>query len=199
MTITFLGTPTGVTEPLPLYSFHVPAGFPSPAADHLEGHISLDELFDLRAPHVYLGTTWTRWSRLQKFEAVNSGVSSTGQLLGFGKVGESLNWHDTWSAAIGVSTQLTSRWLLRAGYAYDPAPVGNTDRSVRIPVGDRQAVTVGGAYSPDADLTIDFAYGYLWDARVSVKHENKTGLQPQYSAEYQNHAHGVSVQATYRF
>ncbi|WP_240432680.1 outer membrane protein transport protein [Pseudomonas putida] len=147
----------------------------------------------------YLGTTWTRWSRLQKFEAVNSGVSSTGQLLGFGKVGESLNWHDTWSAAIGVSTQLTSRWLLRAGYAYDPAPVGNTDRSVRIPVGDRQAVTVGGAYSPDADLTIDFAYGYLWDARVSVKHENKTGLQPQYSAEYQNHAHGVSVQATYRF
>lgn len=54
MTITFLGTPTGGAEPLPLYSFHVPAGFPSPAADHLEGHISLDELFDLRAPHVYL-------------------------------------------------------------------------------------------------------------------------------------------------
>ncbi|BAW24217.1 DNA polymerase V [Pseudomonas putida] len=54
MTITLLGAPAGGTEPLPLYSFHVPAGFPSPAADHLEGHISLDELFDLRAPHVYL-------------------------------------------------------------------------------------------------------------------------------------------------
>ena len=54
MTITFLGTPTGGTEPLPLYSFHVPAGLPSTAADHLEGHIPLDELFDLRAPHVYL-------------------------------------------------------------------------------------------------------------------------------------------------
>ncbi len=27
MTITFLGTPTGGTERLPLYSFHVPAGF----------------------------------------------------------------------------------------------------------------------------------------------------------------------------
>lgn len=54
MTITILGTPTGGTESLPLYSFQVPAGFPSPAADHLEGHISLDELFDIRAPHVYL-------------------------------------------------------------------------------------------------------------------------------------------------
>jgi len=39
---------------LPLYSHRVPAGFPSPAADHLEKHISLDELFDIRAPHVYL-------------------------------------------------------------------------------------------------------------------------------------------------
>ncbi|WPP02406.1 translesion error-prone DNA polymerase V autoproteolytic subunit (plasmid) [Pseudomonas sp. HR96] len=39
---------------LPLYSHQVPAGFPSPAADHLEKHISLDELFEIRAPHVYL-------------------------------------------------------------------------------------------------------------------------------------------------
>ncbi len=54
MTITFFGTPTGGPTLLPVYSFRVPAGFPSPAADHLERHISLDELFDLRAPHVYL-------------------------------------------------------------------------------------------------------------------------------------------------
>lgn len=39
---------------LPLYSHRVSAGFPSPAADHLEKHISLDDLFDIRAPHVYL-------------------------------------------------------------------------------------------------------------------------------------------------
>jgi len=39
---------------LPLYDFRVPAGFPSPAADHIEKHLSLDELFEIRAPHVYL-------------------------------------------------------------------------------------------------------------------------------------------------
>lgn len=54
MTLTFLGTPVGGHTMLPVYSFRVPAGFPSPAADHLERHISLDELFELRAPHVYL-------------------------------------------------------------------------------------------------------------------------------------------------
>ena len=39
---------------MPFFAYRVPAGFPSPAADHLEKHISLDELFDLRAPHIYL-------------------------------------------------------------------------------------------------------------------------------------------------
>lgn len=52
--ITVLGTLDPSTSDLPLYSFQVPAGFPSPAADHLEKRISLDELLDVRAPHIYL-------------------------------------------------------------------------------------------------------------------------------------------------
>lgn len=39
---------------LPLCSFKVPAGFPSPAEDHIEKNISLDELLSIRAPSVYL-------------------------------------------------------------------------------------------------------------------------------------------------
>ena len=54
MSITILGPLAAGGNKLPLYSFKVPAGFPSPAADHIEAHISLDELFDIRAPHVYL-------------------------------------------------------------------------------------------------------------------------------------------------
>lgn len=54
MSITILGPLANGGEKLPMYSFHGPAGFPSPAADHIEQHISLDELFDIRAPHVYL-------------------------------------------------------------------------------------------------------------------------------------------------
>ncbi|MFS2092732.1 outer membrane protein transport protein [Pseudomonas sp. Pseusp11] len=147
----------------------------------------------------YLGTTWTRWSRIQKVEAINSGVSAMGQAAGLGNVAEQMNWHDTWSTAVGASYQLNPQWLIRAGYAYDPAPVGNADRSVRVPVGNRQAVTLGGAYLPNPDLTIDFAYGYLWDSKASVKHSNDSGLQPEYSAHYKNSANGISVQATYRY
>lgn len=54
MSYTILGPLQQHGVPLPLYSHQVSAGFPSPAADHLEKHISLDELFEIRAPHVYL-------------------------------------------------------------------------------------------------------------------------------------------------
>jgi len=39
---------------LPFYSARVPAGFPSPAQDHIEQSISLDTLLDIDAPHTYL-------------------------------------------------------------------------------------------------------------------------------------------------
>lgn len=52
--VMILGLLASCDTQLPLYSYRVPAGFPSPAADHVEQKISLDELLDLRAPHMYL-------------------------------------------------------------------------------------------------------------------------------------------------
>ena len=56
MTIDYLGRidVPGPGRRLPLYSFTVPAGFPSPAQDHIEREISLDELLGLRLPQTYL-------------------------------------------------------------------------------------------------------------------------------------------------
>ncbi|MCJ8170772.1 LexA family protein [Atopomonas sediminilitoris] len=39
---------------LPYFTALVPAGFPSPALDHMEHKLSLDELLDLHAPHIYV-------------------------------------------------------------------------------------------------------------------------------------------------
>lgn len=54
MSFTVIGPLTAGGLKLPRCSFRVPAGFPSPAADHIEQHISLDEILNIRAPHVYL-------------------------------------------------------------------------------------------------------------------------------------------------
>lgn len=42
------------TIELPFYACRVPAGFPSPAQDHMDQPLSLDELMDVVAPHTYL-------------------------------------------------------------------------------------------------------------------------------------------------
>ena len=53
-TATILG-PVGCSViELPFFSSRVPAGFPSPAQDHLEQKLSLDQLLDVDAPHTFL-------------------------------------------------------------------------------------------------------------------------------------------------
>ncbi|EPV8692889.1 TPA: LexA family protein [Pseudomonas aeruginosa] len=54
MPVTILGPVAGSGASLRLYSSKVSAGFPSPAQDHLEREISLDEILQIRAPHMYL-------------------------------------------------------------------------------------------------------------------------------------------------
>ncbi|MCP1643949.1 long-chain fatty acid transport protein [Pseudomonas citronellolis] len=149
---------------------------------------------------VYGGTTWTRWSRLKEISVRNQGAP----VAQFNTIGEELNWQDTWSVAVGTSYQLTPEWVLRTGFAYDPSPTSNADRNVRIPVGDRKIFTLGAGWSPNADLTVDVAYAYLWENTASVNQPDGPSVlglnvQPAYSAKYDNSANGLTAQVTYRF
>lgn len=147
----------------------------------------------------YLGTTWTRWSRIQRVEAVNSGLSPLGLQLGFDNFGDDFKWHDTWSAAAGASYRYSRQWLLRGGFAYDQSPARNANRNVRVPVGNRRAVTLGASYTLGSDLVIDIAYGYLREPTVSLDQANASGVQPGYRADYHNSAHVLATQMSYRF
>ena len=53
-TATILGPVGSSVIELPFFSSRVPAGFPSPAQDHLEQKLSLDQLLDVDAPHTFL-------------------------------------------------------------------------------------------------------------------------------------------------
>lgn len=54
MRATILGQLGPTSTFLQYVDTRVPAGFPSPAADYEEITLSIDELIDLRTPHVYL-------------------------------------------------------------------------------------------------------------------------------------------------
>lgn len=155
---------------------------------------SVDTSFSYQATDalaLYAGATWTRWSRLEGIEVENSGVHPA-YAGDFGTITEELNWEDTWAVAVGGAYQLNPEWVLRAGYAKDRSPTSDMDRTVRIPVSDRDIVTLGAGWSPTADLTFDAAYAYIDEKKGRV-------AQDTYSAEYENSAHGLALQATYRF
>jgi len=148
---------------------------------------------------VYAGSTWTRWSRLKDITVQNEGTGTGGGLFNpvLGTITEEQNWHDTWAYAIGTSYQLNKQWVLRTGLSFDQSPANNTDRSPRIPTGDRTIFSLGAGWSPTEDLTIDVAYSYLKEEKVNVNRTNALGQA--YNAEYENSANGFGVGATYRF
>ncbi|WP_394236417.1 OmpP1/FadL family transporter [Pseudomonas anguilliseptica] len=140
---------------------------------------------------LYAGSTWTRWSRLQEIRADNKGVG--GLLAGnLSSISEPQNWHDTWAHAVGAAYKLNPQWTLRAGLAVDQSPTNNADRSPRIPTGDRTILSLGTAWSPNDDVTIDLAYSYLMEDDAHIERDD-------YHATYKNTAHGLGAQVTYRF
>ncbi|WP_204124909.1 OmpP1/FadL family transporter [Pseudomonas sp. 008] len=184
----------------------------SPAAFGLDGNYNnkldetMPESIDTSFTHHfddrwtgYIGATWTRWSRIQRVEALNRGLPVLGQQLGFDNTGDDFKLHNTLAGAVGLSYQLSSKWLLRTGYAYDPSPARNSHRNVRLPVGNRNAIAIGAAFSPSRDWTVDIAYGYLRESSTTVNQANTNGAQPSYKAEYNNSAHIVAAQLTYKF
>jgi len=175
--------------------------------------ITLPESVDTSITHrlndqwtLHAGATWTRWSRLDTLEVKNSGIQNP-QIAGqLGTVSEELDWHDTWAFSLGASYQLNPQWVLRTGFAVDAAPTSNDNRNVRIPVGNRKVFALGAGWSPNADLTIDVAYAYLWENDAKVDQPGREpvlpglpSLQPGYQASYSNSAQGLMAQMTYRF
>lgn len=165
--------------------------------------ISTPESVDFSVTHelnedwtLYAGSTWTRWSRLKEISVENSGVPTPLQPA-IGTITEEQNWHDTWSHAIGAAYKLNKQWTLRTGLSMDQSPANNTNRSPRIPTGDRKAISFGAGWSPTDDLTIDFAYSYLKeeDAKINLVSATKGA----YQAKYENSAHGFGTSVTYRF
>ncbi|AOE84379.1 OmpP1/FadL family transporter [Pseudomonas sp. TCU-HL1] len=145
---------------------------------------------------LYAGSTWTRWSRLEEIKVENTGVRG---LLApaLGTITEEQDWRDTWSYAVGAAYKLNPQWTLRAGLAYDQSPARNEFRSPRIPTDDRKILSLGAAWSPNDDMTIDVAYSYLKEEDADIDQVNAS--KGAYRSTFKNSAHGLGAQLTYRF
>ncbi|MBT8767201.1 OmpP1/FadL family transporter [Metapseudomonas boanensis] len=145
---------------------------------------------------LYAGSTWTRWSRLKEIKVENEGLRG---LLApaLGTITEEQEWRDTWAYAVGTAYKLNPQWTLRAGLAIDQSPTRNEFRSPRIPTDDRKIFSLGAAWSPSDDVTVDVAYSYLKEDDADINQASPGKLR--YSSTFKNSAHGLGAQVTFRF
>ncbi|MCY1423164.1 putative outer membrane protein [compost metagenome] len=148
---------------------------------------------------LHAGTTWTRWSRLEAITVENEGVPAAlgGSAGPIGTITEEQNWHDTWAHAIGASYKVNKEWTLRTGFSVDQSPTNNTNRSPRIPSGDRTIFSIGAGWNPTDDLTVDLAANYLIEEDVEI--HDASPSKGAFNAKYENSAIGLGIGATYRF
>jgi len=152
------------------------------------------------------GATWTDWSVFKYFDVISMEDGVIDDIAGIGEsyIGHIVeDWQDTWSYAIGADYVLNPEWTVRAGYAFDEAPVKDSHRTARVPDGDRNWLTVGATYEMSQAWSFDASLAYLIMNEVKVNEydhdlEDEVDGQSNLKGKFDNSALGISFQANYR-
>lgn len=168
------------------------SGIPAPVNGDYQTTLDLrtPEMIDSSITHqlndrwtVYAGAAWTRWSRLQTIKPVSAFPVA---------LEEKQHWNNSWSYATGVSYALSKDLTRRSGIAFDQSPTNNHERSPRIPIGDRVAISFGLGWTLSEQTSLDLAYSYLREEDTDIHLE--IPRKGSYSAVYKNSAHGLGAQ-----
>ena len=156
--------------------------------------------------------TWTKHSRFDIADLVYENpkaVSATGNLSKTTRI--TPNWRNTYKVGLGASYQINDPWQIRAGIAYDKAPIRDSaTRLNTLPDGDRIWFSIGTRYTPAKNHTIDLAYSFVHIANTMVEAEgaprDATGTalsivdsKGPIKATFNNYANIIGLQYTYKF
>jgi long-chain fatty acid transport protein len=135
---------------------------------------------------------WTGWSTLKDLTFVRS----TGPVL----QSTPENFDDTWRFAIGANYKYNDQWKFRGGVAFDQSPVNNTDRTVRLPDGDRTWLSAGLRYSLSKQLKFDLGFSYIFIDKPSIdQNEGSTAQNGLVKGHYNDNVVILSGQMVYSF
>lgn len=155
---------------------------------------------------------WTGWSAFQHIEIISNDAKpslslSTSQAQNLAKAGYigyiPEYWHDTWSAALGLTWQYQPELQLKTGIAYDENPIRQSHKTARVPTADRLWWTLGASWIVNSRWSMDLAYGYMWMSALTInEHEfnanNQRIYQSELQATFKNHAQVLGMQLNYR-
>ena len=130
------------------------------------GVVTLPDSWDIGYNHkfdkktrVELKATHTNWST---YDALN--VYFDKSLVGIPGRGESAesakNWSNGWRYAIGVEHNLSDKYAVMAGFAYDEASIPFDGGDFLVPTGNRKTYSLGARYN-DKKQTLAVALGWM--------------------------------------
>lgn len=110
---------------------------------------------------VHADVVWTNWSKFKQL-APKTGTPADPALV----VQE--NWDDAFRYAIGVTYKYSDRCTFRAGVALDESPVSTSNKTLRIPDGDRIWASIGATVKLNDCYSLDIGYTHIFADDVSV-------------------------------
>lgn len=184
--------------------------------------ITLPETWTLSLYHAFnqclaltADAAWTNWSRFHtlrlRFQP-GASIAILPQVFSGAVTTAGLDT-DTWEhfkdarrVALGLIYTMNTQWLFRIGSAYDQSPVRDDFRTARLPDSDRVWAAIGGAYTLNRALRIDFGYAYLFfdDASLNERSPFIAGSDTPISSatlvgNYDSNANIVGIQMRYDF
>ena len=130
------------------------------------GVVTLPDSWDIGYNHkfdkktrVELRATRTNWST---YDALN--VYFDKSLVGVPGMGDksesAKNWESGWRYAIGVEHNLSDKYAVMAGFAYDGSSIPYDGGDFMVPTGNRRTYSIGGRYNDDKQ-TFAVALGWM--------------------------------------
>ena len=120
--------------------------------------IGYNHKFDKKT-RVELNATHTNWST---YDALN--VYFDQSLIGRPGLAESAesakNWSNGWRYAIGAEHNISDKYAVMAGFAYDQSSIPFDGGDFLVPTGDRRTYSIGARYN-DKKQTVAVALGWM--------------------------------------
>lgn len=138
---------------------------------------------------------YTEWSSVKTISLYNV-QGSSGSVIP--EVNLAQNFRNTWRFAVGTNYKIDPKWMVRAGVGYDQTPTNNTDRSIRLPDGNRTLVALGARYQATKMVGIDVGYTHLFMKDGPINATTVSGPSSVYNqGTSKNSADLIGLQVTW--
>lgn len=137
---------------------------------------------------------WINWSRFDSIDITTPALAATP----FGSVSDIQNYNDAFFVSAGAEYDVSERFTIRGGVAWDETPTSDAFRTVRVPDEDRIWLSAGASYNVTDSISIDLAYSYLRalkDPDVTLRNGPLAGTR----VEYDGGAHIFSIGGSLQF